>query len=46
MQTVQTEAADRYLIRIKSREEGRARKTYRVEVKEDAVNAKSAPNVE
>ena len=46
VQTVQTEAADRYLIRIKSREEGRARKTYRVEVKEDAVNAKSAPNVE
>lgn len=46
VQTVQTEAADRYLIRLKSREEGRARKTYRVEVKEDAVNAKSAPNVE
>ena len=45
VQTVQTEAADRYLIRLKSREEGRARKTYRVEVKEDAVNAKSAPNV-
>lgn len=46
VQTVQTEAADRYLIRLKSREEGRARKTYRVEVKEDAVNAKSAPNAE
>ena len=45
VQTVQTEAADRYLIRLKSREEGRARKTYRVEVKEDAVNAKSAPRV-
>lgn len=46
VQTVQTEAADRYLIRLKSREEGRTRKTYCVEVKEDAVNAKSAPNVE
>ena len=46
VQTVQTEAAGRYLIRLKSREEGRTRKTYRVEVKEDAVNAKSAPNVE
>ena len=46
VQTVQTEAADRYLIRLKSREEGRTRKTYRVEVKEDTVNAKSAPNVE
>ena len=45
VQTVQTEAADRYLIRLKSREEGRARKTYRVEVKEDTVDAKSAPNV-
>ena len=33
VQTVQTETADRYLIRLKSREEGRARKTYRVEVK-------------
>ena len=39
VQTVQTEAADRYLIRLKSREEGRARKTYRVEVKEDTVDA-------
>ena len=45
VQTVQTETADRYLIRLKSREEGRARKTYRVEVKEDTVDAKSAPNV-
>lgn len=45
VQTVQTEAADRYLIRLKSREEGRTRKTYRVEVKEDTVDAKSAPNV-
>ena len=36
---------DHYMIRLKSREEGRARKTYRVEVKEDTVDAKSAPNV-
>lgn len=45
VQAVQTDETDRYLIRLKSREEGRARKTYRVKVKEDTVDAKSAPNV-